>query len=903
MRVIGKTDVDGEFQVTASGTLTDKKPTILNSSGQAEKLFSTFQQLGDRVFASSNNCNYVRSCYDSNSNRIVYIYQDTDNNTYGTAVVGEIIGDTISFGTPVVFNSSASTVNMNCEFNSTNNKIFVIYVKSPTSYGRGKIGTVDPTDNSISFGAETQWEDQGGMSTARPGMTYHSNGDKMVVTYREGGGDIKIAMLSASGTTMALEGSLVNVTTFNADAGDVSLESTSGTRGFVSYFRSSPQNAHVKAYTISGTTITLSSSDYQFNAGSTSDISHSHDPRLDRTLICYKDGGNNSYGTLIPVLISGTGASASITVGSEVVFASQSVDEIDTAYDIKRLHHFIFYRNASNKGVVQKVLVNLTANPAGIRTGSVSSLFMDNTLLNDGMGMGTITYDSTNNKLFCGEKYTAQDGPAARILVPGDDYIGARNTIATTSSGNYCAIVYDSNADRVVIFYRDSNDSNKCKGVVGTCTATGIASLGTAIDCSSGMAANYITATFDSNANRVVVHFAANNTNMSCVGTVDPSNNSISVGTVQQVDSVGLQQAINCNVVFEAVGNRVVFTFRRNTGDYKQYFRSGLIDPSNNSIAFDTQNDPSFGNITGTVAMSYHPTQQGILVAYGDSTNSGYGTANVLKFDNGSATKLSLGNDYIWESASQSGVCVESETKYGRNLIQAKYDSNGYGYARAALMDVPNLTIAYGGQGSYYTGSGSTCGLRYNPDGDVFVLFHRDSSNKFFYQYWKMTEGGSVNDFKLLSLSSGASDSEQKTDYRWFNHYEAALMAQQQGSIYHPTQKKTYCLVDSTSALYVQVLDTSRTNLKIIRTNTVSTIGDNFIGFSKGTYTNGQNATMQSVGTLDNQSGLTPGKTYYLKRNGNLSTTTETFNSSPAIGTAEVVAGIAISATELLVKG
>jgi len=41
LRVIGKTDVDGEFQVTASGTLTDKKPAIVNSSGQAEKLSST----------------------------------------------------------------------------------------------------------------------------------------------------------------------------------------------------------------------------------------------------------------------------------------------------------------------------------------------------------------------------------------------------------------------------------------------------------------------------------------------------------------------------------------------------------------------------------------------------------------------------------------------------------------------------------------------------------------------------------------------------------------------------------------------------------------------------------------------------------------------------------------------
>jgi len=901
LRVIGKAEVDGKFQYTASGTLTDKKPAIVNSSGQAEQVFSTIQQLGDRVFASSNNVNFIASCYDSNSNRIVYVYQDVTNNTYGTAVVGEIIGDTISFGTPVVFNSSANTANINCEFNSTNNKIFIIYVKSPTSYGRGRIGTVDPSDNSISFGAETQWENEGGVNTVRPGMTYHSNGDKMVVTYREGGSDIKIAMLSASGTTMALEGSLVDVSTAGGDAGNVSLESTSGTRGFVSYFQNSPANAHVKAYTISGTTITLSSSAYQFNAGSTSDIAHSHDPRLDRTLICYKDGGNNGYGTIVPILINGTGASASVTVGSEFVFASQAVDQTDTAYDIKRLHHFIFYRDAANDGRVQKVLANLTASPASVNTGSVSSISMDNTLLNDGMGMGTITYDSTNNKLFCGEKYTAQDGPAARILVPGDDYIGARSQIAATSSGNNCAIVHDTNADRVVIFYKDSNDNNYTKARVGTCTATGITALGTPVTAIQ-QNGTYHDATFDSSTNRVVLVVSANSTNYTNVGVVDPSDNSITFGGIQQLDANQNSPGYN-SIVFETVGNRVVIGYKRFGGDSKVYFKSGVVNTGTNQLTMDTALgspvDPGFGGVNGGVAMSYHPTHQGILVAYSDTTNNNYGTANVLKYDAGSATKLNIGTDFIFQSASVTSVSVESETRYGRNMIQYKRDSNGYGEARGALMDVPNSTVAYGGSGYYYTGTGTPLGLRYIPHGDIFAMFHRDGSNKLFYSYWKFKDGKTINDFIGTSLSSGATRAGQFTDYRWFNHYAAALMAPWSGSIYHPTHKKTYCLVDDTVTLYGQILDTSETNLK----------ASNFIGFSDGTYTNGQSATIQNGGIISNQSNLTPGKTYYLYRNGNLNTISEVDHIRTSSGTGDefgeqnIAAGIATSATELLVKG
>ena len=444
--------------------------------------------------------------------------------------------------------------------------------------------------------------------------------------------------------------------------------------------------------------------------------------------------------------------------------------------------------------------------------------------------------------------------------------------MASTTASSYCSIVYDSNADRVVIFYRDSNDGNKCKAVVGTCASTGITSLGTPINCSSGQAVSYMGTAFDSNANRVVVHFASNNTNYSCVGTVDPSDNSISFGTggngtIQQVDQVNSQDAIYTNVVFSTAGNRVVFAFRRNAGDYKQYFRSGVINPSTNLIAFDTQLDPSFGNLAGGVAMSYNTTHQGILLAYRDSTNNNYGTANILKYDAGSATKLGLGNDTIFQSEAVSGISVESETRYGRSLIQYERDSNGYGEARGVLLDVPNLTLSLGGSGYYYTGSGEPQGLRYLPDGDVFALFHRDGSNKLFYVYWKFTEGGSVNDFKELSLATANAASEQFTDYRWFNHYDAALMPRGEGSIYNPIQKKTYCLIDNTAAvLYGQILDTSRTNLKIIRTDTVSTIGDNFIGFSKGAYTNGQTATMQNVGVLDNQSSLIPKNLLFKKK-------------------------------------
>lgn len=70
---------------------------------------------------------------------------------------------------------------------------------------------------------------------------------------------------------------------------------------------------------------------------------------------------------------------------------------------------------------------------------------------------------------------------------------------------------------------------------------------------------------------------------------------------------------------------------------------------------------------------------------------------------------------------------------------------------------------------------------------------------------------------------------------------------------------------------------------------------ENFIGISDGAYADAATATIQIVGSVDDaQSGLTAGKRYYVQTDGSLSRTAD----SPS-----VIAGTAVSATEIIVKG
>ena len=69
---------------------------------------------------------------------------------------------------------------------------------------------------------------------------------------------------------------------------------------------------------------------------------------------------------------------------------------------------------------------------------------------------------------------------------------------------------------------------------------------------------------------------------------------------------------------------------------------------------------------------------------------------------------------------------------------------------------------------------------------------------------------------------------------------------------------------------------------------------ENFIGISDGAYSDGQSATIQLAGSVDDaQSGLTPGSKYYVQGDGTLSTTAD----SPS-----VFAGTAVATTKLVVK-
>ena len=94
---------DPEVSIVASGSISTGQVVHLKSDGKVQVPTAVAQSTTDTKVDGNNYHYNAVGYYDQRNDRIFVAYRDTNN--YGSGVVGTISGTSISFGTPVVFNS------------------------------------------------------------------------------------------------------------------------------------------------------------------------------------------------------------------------------------------------------------------------------------------------------------------------------------------------------------------------------------------------------------------------------------------------------------------------------------------------------------------------------------------------------------------------------------------------------------------------------------------------------------------------------------------------------------------------------------------------------------------------------------------------------------------------------
>ena len=333
----------GTIDMVASGTLSNGQTVIVSSDGAVVGVSSTGspQALGTKVVFESANTIYTAAVFDSTNNKVVVAYCDAGNSSYGTAVVGTVSENSISFGTPVVF-ESAATYHISATFDSTNGKVVIAYQDNGNSnYGTAIVGTVSGT--SISFGSATVFNS--GL-TYYTSIGYDSTNGKVVIAYRDGGdsnfGNSIVGTVSGTSISFGSESQFENSA---ISTSSVTFDSTNDK--IVIAYRNDGNSDYGTAVvgTVSGTSISYGTPVVFESAAINSQIpAAAYDSNSGKVIISYGDQANSESGTAIVGTVSGT----SINFGTSVVFESTVSRFFNTVIDSANNKVVVVYQDASD---------------------------------------------------------------------------------------------------------------------------------------------------------------------------------------------------------------------------------------------------------------------------------------------------------------------------------------------------------------------------------------------------------------------------------------------------------------------------------------------------------------------------------------------------------------------------
>ena len=436
MKAFGNIAKDGQVRAVASGTLTDGKAVIVNADGTVSVVVETSQTQAAgtaTVFESpaSGALVVMAVVYDSTNNKVVVVYKDGNNSSYGTAVVGTVSGTSISFGSPVVFESALLYSGGNETTHATHigGKIVICYGDSGNGgHGTAIVGTVSGT--SISFGSAVVFN--AAATNEGAVVCTDTTNNKVIVAYRDEGnsnyGTAKVG--TVSGTSISF-GSATIFRSATVQALSIGFNPSAGV-AVVGYRQPPWGGADANVLTVSGTSIS-SGSNSTFNAGSTTNINILYDSNAQKTVIIYVDNNNSNKGTGIVGTISGT----DITFGSEVIFNDAITSQLGATFDSNVNRVVIAYADSNSQSNFTTGIVSGTS----ITFGQTETQFY-----NDGSGnihfYARMCFDTSTNKCIVAFRDDGGTGYGAVLTagatstnVTSENFIGfSDGAFATTQS-------------------------------------------------------------------------------------------------------------------------------------------------------------------------------------------------------------------------------------------------------------------------------------------------------------------------------------------------------------------------------------------------------------------------------------------------------------------------------------
>ena len=382
----GTTDSWGEvsasptLEAVASGTLANGDTVVINSNGTVSAAGLTTTDtpvIGSVVTFESGNSQYISSCYDTSNDKVVIAYQDANDGEKGKAVVGTVANGQITFGTPVIFDSS-TVYYIDIAYDSNASKVVIVYRDAGnSSSGTAIVGTVSGT--SISFGSPSVYHSG---NANRNGVVFDSSANKVIIANNRTGNQIQVSLGTISGTSISF-GTSATISNAQEDQDRLTLSyDINANKTLIAYKTTSGYSACAVA-SVSGTTVSVGTSVSATNY-TTFDSSVVYDSAANKHLVFWRRQSDN-YMVGRVATISGT----TVTFGTEASLTNEYARYYGFSFDTTVNKIILaYYNNTSSTGKT----IQATISGTSVTTSSATTYLSQSTSYNE------LVYDPDSNR-------------------------------------------------------------------------------------------------------------------------------------------------------------------------------------------------------------------------------------------------------------------------------------------------------------------------------------------------------------------------------------------------------------------------------------------------------------------------------------------------------------------------
>ena len=879
MKTIGREigNVARKHFATSSGTVSSGKPLVVNDDGTASAISETAEALGSIVAGNSLTSGFQATVFDSSNNKHIVVYRTSSNMRYFVATIAS--DGTVSLGSDAVVEASDNQ-QIAATFDSTNNRIVVAYRRgNDSSHGHCIVGSLSGT--TVSWGSPTEFN-----NAANTGidLSFDTNAGKGVVSYKNGG---------------------------NSNYGTA------------------------RVFTVSGTSISFGTA-VVFNSGSTDKTRSVFDSTNNKIVIGFSDDADSSKGKAVVGTISGT----DITFGSEVEFEQGQLDSHGAAAFDSDTGKVVFaYRqNASSGGSTDfKRGTAVVGTVSGTSISFGTPVAFDTTGdYGENSGANAAVYDTNAKKILVVYPRTVSGSYSNRghvfpLKVDGTTIVAdTPNNFNGAATAGYTSISFDTNVNKSLIAF--NHDSNEYASVVSYSplkrnltsenflgfmsgeinVVSRTQAIGTAVQYESGNAPQS-NITFDSTNNKIVITFRdVNNSNYASaiVGTVDPSDNSISFGSSAVFSTSSTAEN---KPVFDSNAGKVVIAY--GDGGNSNYGTAVVGTVSGTSISFGTPVVYNSGNATVSNGIAFDSNSNRVVISYKDQAQSDHGKAIVGSV---SGTSISFGTEVTFRSQRVDDTSMTFDSTNNKVVIVWSDDfhndaggGGGYGRAVVGTVDPSDNSISFGSIAEFASHRVYAPSIGFDPVAGKVVIAHEENGTAL-RAIVGTVSGTSISFGTAVQYSTATNQTVLQNSVAFDSSAGKIAIAFKDetnsvGKLIAGTVSGDTITFDDEITLfdkstqYGAVAYDSNSERLVVQVKTPDPDGEAIVvALGHTTITRQDTATSNSVkidtkgAVINNQTSLTAGQQYFVQNDGTISETAD----DPS-----VFAGTAISATKLIVKG